>query len=95
MAALLLVPDNLSKILDTLENVGPVIVEHRIYHGSRAPERFVFDDSEALLAYLKDKTKAGDAIWVWSFGDLCKDDNAIAVGKIPDSNGEVPAGGTY
>jgi hypothetical protein len=95
MPASLLVPDNLAKVLDTLENIGPVILEHRNYQGSRAPERIVFDDAEALLAYLKHKTKAGDAIWVWSFGDLCKDDNAIAVGKIPDSNGEVPAGGAY
>jgi hypothetical protein len=91
----LLVPDNLSKVLDTLENVGPVIVEHRIYRGSKAPERIVFDEAEALLEYLKHNAKAGDAIWVWSFGELCKDDNAIAVGKIPDSNGEVPAGGAY
>ena len=73
----------------------PVIVEHRFYRGSRAPERLVFDEFDALAAYLRSKAHAGDASWMWRYSDLCLDENRLAWGKIPDAAGEAPKGSAY
>ena len=91
----ILSPDRLAKIAQELENVGPVILEHWFYFGSSAPDRIVFEDMDALVAYLKERTKPGDAIHVWSYASLCRDDNALADGKVPDEKGRVPKGGSY
>ena len=85
-------------VLDTLERAlteTPVIVEHRFYRGSGAPNRRIFDDFEELKAYLSGATVPGDAIWVWRYDQACRDDNAVAAGKIPDVRGHVPRGGAY
>jgi hypothetical protein len=73
----------------------PVIVEHRFYRGSRAPERLVFDDIEAFEKHVHLNTGAGDSIWVWRFSDLCRDDNAVVWGKVPDQGDRVPKSGAY
>ena len=72
-----------------------VLVEHRFYRGSSAPQRFVVDSFDPLLAYLREKTRPGDAIWLWRFDELCRDENPLTHGKIPDEEGLVPAGGPY
>jgi len=85
-------------MLETVERAlseTPVIVEHRFYRGSRAPERRVFDDFEDLKAYLTSATAPGDKVWLWRFDLWCRDDNALAAGKIPDERGRVPRGGAY
>jgi hypothetical protein len=86
-------PESLENIEATLKD-APVIVEHRFYRGASAPARLVFDDYEELT-YLNTNTKAGDAIYVWNFSELCRDDNHLAMGKIPDSSGRTPRGGAY
>ena len=43
----------------TLEDVSPLIVEHRFYRGSRAPHRFVCDDADSLERYVREKAVAG------------------------------------
>ena len=87
--------DRLAAIRNVLENVGPVIVEHWFYYGSRSPDRIVFEDYDELLEYLKANAKPGDAIHVWEFSKLCRDDNTLANGKYPDALGRVPKGGAY
>jgi hypothetical protein len=32
---------------------------------------------------------------VWDFAALCMDDNALTHAKVPDEDGETPAGGGY
>ena len=88
-------PENLELIRQTLEDEGPVIVEHWFYRGSRAPERLIFDDYEAFSTYLEEHAHAGDAIHVWSFAAVCKDGNRLAHGKCPDEQGLVPKRGAY
>jgi hypothetical protein len=34
-------------------------------------------------------------VWVWRFDSLCRNDNALTHGKVPDTDGRVPAGGAY
>ena len=87
--------ENLEVIRKTLEDEGPIIVEHWFYRGSSAPDRFVFDEYDEFIAYLEEHAAAGDAIHVWSFAALCKDGNTIANGKCPDEEGLVPKRGAY
>jgi hypothetical protein len=86
---------NLEAIRDVLEKRGCIIVEHWLYRGASAPNRKVFDDFEEFLDYLKTRTSGGDSIDVWSMHDLCKPENRLADGKIPDLDGCVPHGGAY
>ncbi len=88
-------PDRLSAIRDVLENVGPVIVEHWFFYGSCCPERFVFEDYDKLLDYLKANARPGNALHVWSFAEVCRDDNSLVHGKYPDAQDRVPKGGSY
>ncbi|QEL15261.1 hypothetical protein [Limnoglobus roseus] len=87
--------ERLSAIREVLEQSGPIIVEHRFYYGSCAPDRHIFNDFDSFMAYLKSKPKPGDAIWVWNFEDVCGNDNAVTDGKYPDDQGRVPEGGAY
>ena len=87
--------DRMAAIRKVLEDKGPVIVEHRFYYGSRAPDRLVFEDYDDLVAYLKTKAGPGDSFWVWDYDDVCRDDNPLADGKYPDAEGRVPKRGAY
>ncbi len=87
--------ENLEIIRKTLEEEGPVIVEHRFYRGSSSPDRLIFEDFEDLMAYLNTKVWGGDSIWIWSYAAVCGDNNAIAQGKCPDEDGCVPNKGAY
>jgi len=73
----------------------PLIVEHRLYRGASAPVRLIFDDFGRLDEYLRTQTRKGDSVWVWRYDALCRADNPLAQGKIPDSRGFVPKGGAY
>ena len=86
--------ENLDAVRQCLER-GPVIVEHWFYYGARSPARLVFEDFEAYMEYINSHAKPGDAIHVWDFSAACRDDNAIASGKRPDSDGCTPLGGAY
>ncbi|HEX6188125.1 MAG TPA: hypothetical protein VFZ40_08585 [Pyrinomonadaceae bacterium] len=87
--------DNLRIIRETLDNEGPIILEHCFYYGSRSPERIVFDDFDIFVEYVQTKSNAGDAFHVWSFPSVCNDANTIAAGKFPDADGRVPEKGAY
>jgi hypothetical protein len=87
-------PENLETIRQTLED-SSVIVEHWFYCGSSAPDRLVFDDFDNFIEYLSTKAWAGDIIYIWNFGELCKDDNTLANGKCPAEDGCVPRKGAY
>jgi len=86
--------DNLNVVRAVLEE-GSVIVEHWFYRGSRSPNRLIFDDFDDFLNHLNNETYAGDAIHIWSFAALCKDENTIAHGKCPDETGQIPKSGAY
>ncbi|MDQ3649774.1 MAG: hypothetical protein M3458_05725 [Acidobacteriota bacterium] len=87
--------ENFGVIRKTLEDVGAIILEHRLYRGSRAPDRFVFDDLDDFLEYVNVHSRPGDAFYIWSFEELCKDENTLAYGKFPDVDGCVPKKGSY
>jgi hypothetical protein len=87
--------ENLKAIRAMLDDVGAIIVEHRFYRGSRAPDRFVFDDFDDFLEYVNSRSRPGDAFYIWSFEELCKDENTLAYGKYPDVDGCVPKRGSY
>jgi len=91
----ILSPENLTVIRNTLENEGPIIVEHWFYRGSRSPDRLVFDDFDNFVEYVQSKSAIGDAFHVWNYASVCKDENEIAAGKFPDDDDCVPRKGTY
>jgi len=86
--------ERLARLRSVLEE-SFVIVEHRFYFGSRAPHIFVVDNFDDLDAYLREKTRPGDSLWFWRYDELCRDDNPITHGKVPDARGLVPDGGAY
>lgn len=88
-------PAVLERVRRVVDEEGPIIVEHRFYRGSAAPERRIFGDADDFRAYLDAHASAGDAIWVWSFAAVCGDDAALVHGKCPDDEGRVPARGAY
>jgi hypothetical protein len=91
----ILSPENLEIIGKTLEDDGPVILEHWHYRGARAPDRHIFDDLEALVDHIQTKSAIGDAFHIWSFATACTDQNILASGKFPDEDGCVPRKGAY
>ncbi len=91
----ILAPDCLAAIGRVLADVGPVIVEHWFYYGGRSPDRLVFEDYDEFIKYLDTNAKPGDALHIWEFSRVCRDDNTLARGKFPDANGRVPKGGAY
>ncbi len=93
-AANVLAPQTLAAIKRAFEG-SSLIVEHRFLFGARAPDSFVFNDYEDFEEYLRNNAKPGDDFWFWPYNDLCRDDNAVANGKYPDSEGRVPTGGAY
>ena len=90
----ILATDTLAALRAALEET-PLIIEHWFYRGGRAPDRHIFDDADALEEYLRGRARPGDDVWVWRFDSLCRNDNALTHGKIPDVDGTVPAGGAY
>jgi hypothetical protein len=86
--------ERLARLRSVLEK-SFVIVEHRFYLGSRAPHVFVVDNFDDLRTYLREKTRPGDSMWFWRYDELCRDDNPITQGKVPDQRGLVPEGGAY
>lgn len=87
--------ENLEIIRKTLEDEGPIILEHKYYRGSRSPDRFIFDDFEDFIEYVQSKSRIGDDFHIWSFAAACKDENIIASGMFPDEDGCVPRKGAY
>jgi hypothetical protein len=84
----------LAAIKQALEDT-PIIVEHWFYRGSRAPDRLVFDDYVRFERYLGGFVRPGDSVWIWRFDQACRDDNPLAHGKFPDTDGKVPKRGAY
>jgi hypothetical protein len=90
----ILATDTLAALRSALDQT-PLIVEHWFYYGGSSPDRRVFEDADELEAYLRAQTRPGDDVWVWRFDSLCRNDNALTHGKVPDTDGRVPAGGAY
>src|SRR5215213_2399956 len=87
--------ENVEVIRQTLEDEGPVILEHWHYRGARAPTRLIFEDLDGFTEYVRGMARAGDAFHVWSYASVCRDANEIASGKFPDEDGCVPREGAY
>lgn len=88
-------PAVLDQLDRVLEEVSDLIVEHRFFHGARAPHRFVCNSGPALRAYLAEQGHPGDSFYLWEFEQCCKDGSVRFQGKVPDANGRVPSGGAY
>lgn len=91
----ILSPNRLAALRNELENVGPVIMEHWFYYGSRSPDRIVFEEYQDIEKYLSEQVRPGDALYFWSFAKTCCDHNTLVDGKIPDKQGRTPKGGAY
>ncbi|NOJ81004.1 hypothetical protein HNV28_22190 [Myxococcus xanthus] len=85
-------PDTLSRLREMLANESPLIIEHRFYRETRAPHRFICDDADVLDEYLQE-SRPGDSFCVWSYKSLCRGDNLLLQGKMPDAQGRTPRGG--
>lgn len=83
-----------SKIKASLA-IGPIIVQHWYYRGASCPRIFGFDYFEEFEEYLKQNAIPGDAFDIWSFVDVCKRENKLTEGKLHDTDGCVPKGGSY
>ncbi len=86
--------ENLQAIRHTVES-APIIVEHWVYRGSTSPHRFIFEDFEEFTEYLNRDACAGDLFYVWNYGEVCKDEKAVAHGKCPADDGCIPRKGAY
>jgi hypothetical protein len=85
----------LTALKPILDEESPVIVEHRFYRGGTAPHRFVVDDYDELVAYVRRKGRPGDSFYFWVFERCCPDAQVVVHGKLPDAEGRVPVGGAY
>jgi uncharacterized SAM-dependent methyltransferase len=90
----ILAPELLTEIRNLLER-QPVILEHRLYRGSSAPLRLIFDEYEDFLNHLKSHARPDDRVLIWGYSDLCRDDNELVDAKYPDPMGRTPRGGAY
>ena len=88
-------PEKLAAIRSVLETEGPIVVKHWFYRGGRGPRFVVFDEFEAFITYLRERTRPGDAVDVWSIWRTCSPESRVAEGKCPDEAGNVPTGGAY
>ena len=90
----ILAPEFLIRIQEILEQ-EPIILEHRLYAGSSAPLRLIFDEYEDFLDHLKSRARPGDRILIWGYSNLCRNDNIAVDAKYPDNAGRTPRGGSY
>jgi hypothetical protein len=86
--------EQLAKVAAAIEK-SVVIVEHRHYRGSSAPNRLFFEEYDEFIDYLQKHGCEGDAFRIWSFDDVCCESNVVVEGKYPDSKGRVPRKGAY
>jgi len=85
----------LDLIRDMLEKSGPIILRHWHYCGGTSPSVSVFEDFEEFVAYLNEKSFAGDIIDIWDFSSVCRVENMLTSGKCPDEQGRIPKRGAY
>lgn len=78
-----------------MDHESPIVVEHRFYRGAQAPHRFVCESGDELEEYIRGRARPGDSFYFWSFEACCREDNRVARGKVPDSDGRIPIGGVY
>jgi hypothetical protein len=88
-------PAVVARLRKILEDESPLIVEHRFYLGASSPHWFVLTNGDELEEYLRSRTRPGDSIYMWNFGERCRTENAVALGKVPNVDGEVPRRGAY
>lgn len=85
--------DSLEAVRRHIESAGSVAVLHWHLFGASHPTSLAFSDFETFSEYLRCSTKPGDAIDVWPFP--VREEDRIAGGKIPNSDGTVHQGGAY
>ena len=88
-------PVNLAAIEKTLDEQGPIIVQHFHYYGGCSMDWRLFHDYDKFVDYLEEHAKAGDLIGVWDLLGICEAANALVLSKCPDEHGEIPIGGAY
>ena len=86
---------NLEILKGKVETGSFLVVEHWHYRGSRCPDRFVIEDFENFVDYLKENAIAGDIIEVFDLSDAWLKKEVFLSGKCPDESGEIPEKGAY
>jgi hypothetical protein len=92
--AMILSEESISKIKTVLSR-GPIIVQHWFYRGASCPSVFGFDDFEEFEEHLKENGVPGDAFDIWSFNEVCTQENIVTEGKLQDQDGCIPKKGAY
>ena len=87
--------ENLARTRAAADEAGGIVVRHWHYRGSRGPDIRGFTDFDEFQEYLAAHARPGDAFDVWSFSEVCRFEEALAVGKLPDTDGAVPLRGAY
>ena len=86
----------LEKLQSLVQQGSTLIAEHWHYRGSRAPDRFIVEDYDDFLDYLKENAIAGDIVDVFDLTEAWQSKGEPLVsGKCPDERGEIPRKGAY
>jgi hypothetical protein len=87
--------EKLRQIEKELENGKFLVAEHWHYRGASCPTRFVVEDFDEFVEYLKEKAIAGDIVDLFDLSDAWKNKKVLLTGKCPDELGEIPEKGAY
>jgi len=90
----ILAPETLDLIKQILEET-PIIMEHWHYRAGCAPDRLIMEDFDQFKDHLNKRSRPGDSIHIWRFDQLCRNDNSLTNGKVPDKDGLRPMRGSY
>ena len=93
-------PDRTQNITKSFERgKSPLLIGKRLqqyYRGSRCQDRFIAEDYDEFLEYLKKEAGARDIIDVHDLSESWSSkDEPIVSGKCPDERGEIPRKGAY
>lgn len=92
--AMILSDESVLKIKAVLSR-GPIIVQHWFYRGASCPRVIAFDDFGEFEEHLKENPVPGDAFDIWSFNEVCTQENVVTEGKLHDKDGCIPKKGAY
>ena len=84
-----------SVIEQLFDSGNSIVLEHRYFYGSSAPDWTILHDYEDTVEYLNSSAKAGDHILIYSFDEMLNSVKCLTSGKCPNELGEVPNGGAY
>lgn len=91
--------ENLNKLKEKTGKFCFLIAEHWHFGGARAPTRFIIEDYDDFIAYLKENALAGDIIDIYDMTETWEKARSnkgfVISGKCPNELGEIPENGSY